>query len=445
VSLQPLGLDSGCVATLTGALADAGVRVTPPAEALALLVVFARADEEVLRTVRAEAGAGRGPVLALGLHPGTFSAEDAWRLLGAGAADAYRWTGTEGAAIRERVERWADVEAIVRSDLVSLNLVGRSPSWIRELRAICEIARFTPCSVLLQGESGTGKELAARLVHSLDPAAEQRELVIVDCSTLVPELSGSEFFGHERGAFTNAHATREGAFERANGGTLFLDEIGELPLQLQAQLLRVVQERTFKRIGGNEWHRTAFRLVSASNRDLLAEVEAGRFRADLYHRIAAWTCRLPPLRERPDDVLLLAEHFLSELGVRCSGFDEPVKQHLLSRRYPGNVRELRQVVERLGRRHVGSGCITVGDVPPEDRPALERTDDWRGADLEGAIRRALAAGAGLKEIGREASEAAIRLAIGQEKGNLQRAARVLGVTDRALQLRRQGAAPTGLA
>src|SRR5262249_5035658 len=126
-------------------------------------------------------------------------------------------------------------------------------------------------------------------------------------------LSGSEFFGHERGAFTGAVSQRDGAFALADGGTLFLDEVGELPLPLQAQLLRVVQERTYKRVGGNTWHRTNFRLVCATNRDLLAQVGRGEFRADLYYRIASFVCKLPPLRQRLDDVIPLAEYFLRQM------------------------------------------------------------------------------------------------------------------------------------
>ena len=133
------------------------------------------------------------------------------------------------------------------------------------------------------------------MIHRLDSRLEKRELVIVDCTTIVPELSGSEFFGHERGAFTSAIAAREGAFALADRGTLFLDEVGELPIGLQAELLRVVQERTYKRVGSNAWKNTSFRLVCATNRDLLQEQAHGRFRRDFYYRIAAWTCRLPAL------------------------------------------------------------------------------------------------------------------------------------------------------
>src|SRR6202023_58747 len=148
-------------------------------------------------------------------------------------------------------------------------------------------------------------EVAANLIHRLNTRADKRDMVILDCSTIVSDLSGSEFFGHERGAFTGALTERQGAFALANGGTLFLDEIGELPLPLQAQLLRVVQERTYKRLGGNTWRRTDFRLVCATNRDLVELIRRGEFRADLYYRIASFVCKLPALRERLEDIIPL--------------------------------------------------------------------------------------------------------------------------------------------
>ncbi|MDH3661338.1 MAG: sigma 54-interacting transcriptional regulator, partial [Alphaproteobacteria bacterium] len=291
---------------------------------------------------------------------------------------------------------------------------------------------------LLVGESGTGKELAARLIHTLDSRKDKRELVTLDCTTIVADLAGSEFFGHERGAFTGAAGLREGAFALADRGTLFLDEIGELPLPLQAQLLRVIQERQYKRVGGNGWHATDFRLISATNRDLQAEVAAGRFRQDLYFRLAACTFTLPSLGERPDDIPVLAEHFVAEQqGAAVPMIGQAVKDFLVQRDYPGNVRELRQLVARICSRHVGDGPITIGDIPHAERPAQSALSDvWRDDALETAIRRAICRGAKLKEIGHAATEAAIRIMVDEEEGNLQRAARRLGVTDRTLQIRR---------
>jgi transcriptional regulator with GAF, ATPase, and Fis domain len=293
--------------------------------------------------------------------------------------------------------------------------------------------------VLITGESGTGKELVSRLIHTLDPGVERRELVILDCTTIVPELIGSELFGHERGAFTGATGARDGAFALSDHGTLFLDEIGELPLSLQPQLLRVIQERTFKRIGGNHWSSTHFRLVCATHRDFAAEIGAGRFRADLYYRIATCKLALPPLRERRQDIGPLAEHFFRELSPTGAApeLTPAVRELLEQREYPGNVRELRQLVARIAARHVGTGPVSVGDVPEDERPDVDVAGTrWQTVEFEAAIQRALALGAPLKDLSHYLSETAVRLAVDEEQGNLQRAARRLGVTDRALQMRR---------
>ncbi|OQX15434.1 MAG: hypothetical protein BWK73_06750 [Thiothrix lacustris] len=338
-----------------------------------------------------------------------------------------------------RLKRWQEIHALLQLPIVKKNMIGESGCWQCVLKRTVEVARFTDASALILGESGTGKELFARLMHTLDARPNKGELVILDCSTIVPELSGSEFFGHERGAFTGALDSRDGAFALADGGTLFLDEVGELPLMLQAQLLRVIQEQTYKRVGGNKWKQTHFRLVCATNRDLAKEVKRGRFRADLYYRIAMCTFHLPPLRERSDDILPLARHFLQQLAgdTPAPELDETVSTYLLKHKYNGNVRELKQLVTRIFHRHVGVGPITVGEIPEEDRPTADTSvEDWQDKRFEDIIRRALALGAGLREIGQVASDTAIRLAVGIEEGSLQRAADKLGVTVRALQMRR---------
>lgn len=365
----------------------------------------------------------------------------AWELLQAGASDVLVWSNTDeqARAVAAQIERWVEVDRIAESEMVGENLVGESRAWRATLRRVIEVARFSDSPVLLVGETGTGKELVARLIHTLDPRTDKRELVTLDCSTVVSELAGSEFFGHERGAFTSAFAAREGAFALADGGTLFLDEVGELPARLQAELLRVVQERTYKRVGSNLWQTTNFRLISATNRDI--EKDDGlRFRRDLYYRLASWTCRLPPLRERMEDVLPLARHFMKQLrpGEPPVEMDEPVRDYLLQRNYPGNVRELKQLMTRIMARHVGRGPVTVGDIAEEERPeAGSRRRDWRDEYFENAIMRALSLGLRLKEITSAAADTAIRLAIKQEagRGRLKRAASRLGVTERALQLR----------
>jgi transcriptional regulator with GAF, ATPase, and Fis domain len=215
--------------------------------------------------------------------------------------------------------------------------------------------------------------------------------------------------------------------------------VGELPLHLQTQLLRAIQEQTFKRVGGNAWQRAAFRLVSATNRDLWSQVQAGEFRADLFFRLAGFVCRLPPLRERPEDILPLARHLLATLrpGREPLEFDAAVAEYLVNRPYPGNVRDLRQVVARLLCRHAGKGPITVGCIPPDERAAWYAAEaHWYEGDFERAVRRAVMQGVGLKGVSREAEETAIRIAVAEAAGNLQQAALRLGVTDRTLQLRR---------
>ena len=276
-------------------------------------------------------------------------------------------------------------------------------------------------------------------MHDLDRQTRARDFVLLDCSTIVPELSGSEFFGHERGAFTGALSQRDGAFAQANGGTLFLDEVGELPPPLQAQLLRAIQERTYKRVGGNTWLKTDFRLICATNRDLSQQVEAGGFRPDLYYRLASIVIRLPPLRERPDDILPLARHFMMDVRQteEAPEIDDVVREHLLQRPYPGNVRDLRQAVVRMMNRYAGVGAVTAGCIPPEERPSNGHAGhQWNSDAFDRCICHAVQLGVGLRDIGRTAEEVAVQIAVGEEQGNLQRAAQRLGVTDRALQLRR---------
>lgn len=405
------------------------------------LLFFDRVTPELMDLVRELSGFGLRRLLAIAVSAPLMAGDDAWLLLRNGASDVFFWDHSPepAAEIAARLERWRAVDELVESPLVQQRLVGRSPEWVRVLRQVIEAARFTDASILISGESGTGKEVVAGTIHALDGRPDRRDFVVLDCTTVVPELAGSEFFGHERGAFTGAVNSREGAFALADGGTLFLDEVGELPLALQAELLRVVQEGSYKRLGSNVWRHTRFRLVCATNRDLRQEEAAGKFRRDFYFRIAGWMCHLPPLRERPDDVLALVTHVLRQLFPqdRVPELDEGVRRYLVQRPYPGNVRDLRRLVLQIAGRHVGPGPITVGDIPEEERPASDAAPiAWRDAQFEHAIRRAVSLGAGLKDITGAAAETAIRVAVGDEDGNLQRAARRLGVTDRALQMRR---------
>jgi transcriptional regulator with GAF, ATPase, and Fis domain len=423
------------------ALARAGVEAASQgALNCPTLLFFSQSGPSVLKKLAALRAAGADRVLALGVGESPDQA-CAWQMLCAGASDLLMWNCADDIAISvaARLERWMQIDELLDSPLIANSLVGRSPRWQSTLRQVVEVARFTPASALILGESGTGKELIARLFHSLDPRPDKGNLVIVDCTTIVPELSGSEFFGHERGAFTGASGTRDGAFALAKGGTVFLDEVGELPIALQAQLLRAVQEQTFKRVGGNTWFKADFRLVCATNRDLQAAVQRGEFRHDLYHRIANWVFTLPPLRERTEDIVPLARHFMQQrrAGKKPLEIDATVEQCLLRRQYPGNIRELRQLVMRIMDRHVGEGAITAGDLPPLERPDdAPGSGEWRDNSFLRSIGLALSSGVGLKEIGRAAEDSAIQLALREADGNLQDAASRLGVTDRALQLRR---------
>jgi transcriptional regulator with GAF, ATPase, and Fis domain len=410
------------------------------------LLLFDGLTAEILEELRAAGSWGRQRVLAIAGPGAVLENADAWSLLRSGASDVVRWDDRDPPAreVMARLERWAEIDRMLLSDAVRQKLIGDSPDWIALLRQLIEVATFTQTSVLLTGESGTGKELVARLIHALDRRPGKGSLVVVDCTTVVPTLSGSEFFGHERGAFTGAVAARDGAFARADGGTLFLDEIGDLALPLQAELLRVIQEGMYKRVGSDTWRDTSFRLVCATNRPLAEAVQRGQFRSDLYHRIAAWSCELPPLRRRRDDILPLATHFLSELvpSLGHPPFDPAVTEFICRRDYPGNVRELRLLMARVAARHVGDGPITVGNLPEAERPAASADDTatWWQGPFEEAVGHAVSMGVGLREIGRMAQRTAITVAVAAEHGNLRRASRLLGVTERALQLRRSSGA-----
>lgn len=425
-------------------LARSGVTAYHPTQSVQTapgMILFDEVSQRVYDSIIEWSHHGRERLLAVSKSRSVPSNDAVWSLLAAGASDVLIWEGSANPAeeIAARFERWSVVDQLVDSSLVCKSLVGRSPAWIAALRQIAETARFTNESILITGESGTGKELAARLVHTLDPRLSKGDWVVVDCTTIVPALAGSEFFGHERGAFTGASYPRDGAFALADGGTLFLDEVGELMPELQAQLLRVIQEGTYKRVGGNAWQKTDFRLVCATNRDLLKEVAAGRFRGDLYHRIASWVVKLPSLRDRVEDIPLLVDHFLKMFLKDESPIelDEPVRDYLMRRDYPGNVRDLKQLMARVSHRRTGSGPITVGAIPMEDRPLSELDfSDWSNGQFRNGICQALALGIGLKEIGRAAENIAVQIAVRNENGNLQSAAKKLGVTDRALQMRR---------
>jgi formate hydrogenlyase transcriptional activator len=283
-------------------------------------------------------------------------------------------------------------------------IVGQSPAITRVFKAIETVAP-TDATVLIVGETGTGKELVARALHNLG-ARRRQALVKVNCAALPAGLIESELFGHEKGAFTGALARRQGRFELAHGGTLFLDEIGDLPLELQPKLLRVLQEGEFERVGGAQTIRVDVRVIAASNRDLEQAVQAGGFRADLYYRLSVFPIRLPPLRERAEDIPLLvrylAHRYATRLGKRIPSVPAPTMTTLQAYAWPGNVRELQNVVERAvilsqgprldlggwlpppGPRPRGGAIRTLAELEREHIVAVLEVTGWRVSGAQGA-------------------------------------------------------------
>jgi transcriptional regulator with GAF, ATPase, and Fis domain len=252
-------------------------------------------------------------------------------------------------SLKKRLEQENDyLREEVRAALGSRDLIGESSALKKVLHQI-ELVAPTDAAVLITGESGTGKELVARAIHERSPR-RGRPLIKVNCGAIPETLFESEFFGHARGAFTGALKDKPGRFELADGGTLFLDEIGELPLAMQAKLLRVLQEQEIERVGETRLRKVNVRIVAASNRDLKKEVEAGRFRQDLFYRLSVFPVEVPPLRERRDDVPLLALHFARAAATRMNRpaprLTRAQAEQLAAHNWPGNVRELQNAVER---------------------------------------------------------------------------------------------------
>ena len=250
-------------------------------------------------------------------------------------------------------------------------LVGQSPQMASIRRLIQKAAR-NRLPVLLLGESGTGKEVVARAIHNANPRGR---FVPIDCGSLVGTLMESELFGHTKGSFSGATENKRGLVELADGGTAFFDEIGDLPLEMQVKLLRLIQEREFRAVGSLTWRKVDFRIIAATHRDLKAEVAAGRFRQDLYYRLNVVTIRVPPLRERKGDIPLLLGHFIDlgrEAGLPefCAGND--VMRAFLRYDWPGNVRELKHCVDRMAALR-SEGALSMADLPT----ALQYSEDSR--------------------------------------------------------------------
>ena len=310
----------------------------------------------------------------------------------------------ENARLRAEVERQFGFERVIgESRLMRVVL--------EQVRAVAD----SDASVLLLGESGTGKELVARALH-WSSGRRAGPFVPVNCAAVPEGLLESELFGHEKGAFTGADRKRAGLFAAANGGTLFLDEVGDLALATQVKLLRAIQDKAVRPVGGSEDVQLDLRLVTATNRDLHALVQDGRFREDLYYRLAVIPIRLPALRERPEDIPLLAQHFLREaatrLGKPLTGFTADAQEWLREHRWAGNVRELENVIERAAVL-AADATVTVADVRTElaaapTAPALRPT---------------------LEELERQY----IRRVLDEVRGDKQAAAKILGVSVRTLQ------------
>ncbi|MBX7115791.1 MAG: sigma-54 dependent transcriptional regulator [Myxococcaceae bacterium] len=310
----------------------------------------------------------------------------------------------------------------VRERFQFKNIIGEAP----ELQAVFEVikqAAPTRATVLILGESGTGKELVAQALHEESPRKD-KPFVKVNCAALSESLLESELFGHEKGSFTGAAGRKEGRFELADGGTLFLDEIGEISASLQIKLLRVLQQREFERVGGTQTLKVDVRLVAATNRDLAAEVKAGKFREDLYYRLNVVAVTLPPLRQRKGDIPSLVSHFIAKYaeayGKKVTGLAPGALNMLLSHSWPGNVRELENAIERgvvLGK----GEQLTVDDFPP----ALS------GPRPSTVGQGSLMPGGTMHDIEREA----ILRTLEMVQGSTTRAAEVLGISVRKIQYR----------
>ncbi|PRQ07756.1 sigma 54-dependent Fis family transcriptional regulator [Enhygromyxa salina] len=304
-------------------------------------------------------------------------------------------------------------------------IVGGSAS-IKRLHVFLERVAATNATVLINGESGTGKELAARMIHALSPRAS-RPFIAINCAAVPENLLESEFFGHEKGAFTGAVSRHEGVFERAHTGTLFLDEIAEMAPATQARMLRVLESRSFTRVGGTEEVSVDVRLVAATHRDLRQRVTDGQFREDLLYRLSVIQTRLPPLRERRDDIPELVRHFCDVLGDDMGRHVDRIAADALSvlcnYRWPGNVRELRNVVERA--LVLGDGPeLELDDLPPELQLARPPADGATGSSGEAS---GVGVGTGTILPLAELEQQAIAAALVATSGNKARAAALLGI------------------
>jgi DNA-binding NtrC family response regulator len=339
---------------------------------------------------------------------------------------------------RENEQLRAELKAVRGSG----ELLGASEPMRRIYDLIQKVAA-TEVTVLIHGESGTGKELVARAIHEQSSPRRKGEFIAMNCAALPSELIESELFGHERGAFTGAAGQRKGKFELAHGGTIFLDEIGDMSLNTQAKLLRVLEERKVERLGSAHSIPIDVRVISATNRDLQAAVNAGKFRADLFYRLRVVQMDLPPLRERRDDIPLLAEHFLKSYAakyqLKCTALSPAALKRLLAYDWPGNVRELRNAIERSVVLADGT-ALQAGDLPPELATVSPPDTTTKSAE---AFQRTNASEAGdvlpvpyltdFREARKEFERAYIERVLHETGGNVTRAAERVGMHRQSLQ------------
>jgi two-component system, NtrC family, response regulator AtoC len=320
-------------------------------------------------------------------------------------------------------------------------LVGRSPS-LEQVFAVIEKVADTPSTVLITGESGTGKELIARALHG-NSSRKDAAFIKINCAAIPKTLMESELFGYEKGAFTGAVGSKPGRFELADGGTLFLDEIGEIPVEMQVKLLRVLQESEFERVGGIKTLKVSVRLVTATNRDLQKEVATGNFREDLFYRLNVVPIHLPPLRERVGDIPLLVEHFIIKFNERLKKHITRVEDEALARLvahgWPGNIRELENVIERTMLFCEGP-AIHARDLPPElsaGAPAAAPDAPARALDAVPSRPTAPSPEGSLKDMVRQETERLekelIQRALDETHGNVTQAARKLKISRKSLQ------------
>jgi len=375
------------------------------------------------------ASADQAAIVARALEGAGLSVQVSARPDGSGSAeDVLVWETDVSTTVVDEVRRAVNsVERIRRhrSEFGLFEMIGKSPAMQAVFDQLERVAG-SDATVLVRGETGTGKEMAARMLHSLSPRRDG-PFVPVNCAALPEALVESELFGHERGAFTGAASRRLGRFERADGGTLFIDEVGDLPAAVQVKLLRVLQERTFERVGGTEQLQVDIRLVTATNVDLERAVAEGEFREDLFYRLNVVPLDLPPLRERPDDIVPLAEQalgrFQDRLGKDSIRLSSAMVEKLRGYRWPGNVRELMNVMERVVALTPSGGEADLADLQvrqPRDRMAalIPESPD-----------------ATLREMVSEFERRIVAQALERHDGNRTRAAKELGMTRQGLTLK----------